>query len=247
MTSQKIDSKSSRSLKLADPIEKLLEIKPKAIQLFKNKKYVESLVELEKAMQISPSDLELLFYEALCLYHLDNVDRAALIIEQLYQMDTDEVLPSLPKVCAVILLRADKLKKAKAVINRHLQTYPDDVQFLNMLGYTYEKENQLSDAKRVYRRILKKDPNNANACNSLACLYSSDPSKHSEASLLIKRALAKEPQNPAYLDTEGMLLVAQGKYQEGLLKLKEALNISPGNPEILSHIKELSDPGIQKK
>ena len=219
-------------------VDRLLEVKSKALLFFKNKNYVESLKLLEEAIKISPSDLELLFYETLCLYHLGNIDRASLIIEQLYEMDTDHMLPSLPKVCSVILLKNGKFKKARAVIDTHLKHNPEDIQWLNMLGYAYEKNGQISDAEQIYLKILTKNATNANACNALAYLYLSNCDKHDKANQLIEKALQQDPKNFAYLDTLGMLKIAAGEFELGLKTLKEALSYSPGNQEILAHINE---------
>ena len=219
-------------------IDQLTKVKSEAIRLFKNKKYIESLKFLEKAIQISPSDLELLFYEALCLYHLGNIDQASLIIEQLYEMDTDNILPLLPKICSIILLKNNKFKKAEVIINNCLKKNPHDSQFLNMLGYTYEKNGRKLDAKKTYKRILTLDRDNTNACNALAYLYIPDREKHTEANDLIKKALEREPNNYAYLDTFGMLQIAVGNFKAGLQQLKAALSYSPGNQTILSHINE---------
>ena len=220
-------------------VDHLLEVKSEAILFFQNKKYLESLKLLEEAIKLSPSDLELLFYEALCLYHLDSIDRASLIIEQLYEMDTDQVIPSLPKVCGIIFLKNGKFKKAQSLINRYLKQYPMDIQWLNMLGYSYEKSGQMADAEKVYRKVLAKDGSHANASNSLAYLYLSRPDKHVEASQLIEVALKRDPKNPAYLDTAGMLKIKRGELDEGVQQLKEALLHSPGNPEILFHLNEI--------
>ena len=222
-----------------DQINKLLKIKSNAIKLFNRGQYVDSLGELEKAIQLSPSDLELLFYEALCLYHLGSIDRAALIIEQLYEMDNDGILNSLPKVCSLILLKSGKYRKARNLINRHLESEPNDVQFLNMLGYSYEKEKKLEDAEKVYKIVLSQDKENANACNALAYIYSSHMNKALEANKLIDTALKQYPHNPAYLDTMGMIYALRGDYKNSMDKLKEALKQSPGNSEILSHINKV--------
>ena len=230
---------SSRPNKQNVQLDKLLTIKSDAVKLFQQGKYVDSLGKLEKAIQLSPSDLELLFYEALCLYHLENIDRAALIIEQLYEMDIDGVLPLLPKVCSLVLLKSGKYNKARNILSKCLKSAPNDIQLLNMLGYSYEKENKIQDAEIVYKQILSHDKENANACNALAYIYSSSMNNALEANRLIHIALKQYPHNPAYLDTMGMLYALKGDYKSSMEKLKEALTYAPGNPEILSHMNEV--------
>ena len=153
-------------------------------------------------------------------------------------MDTDNILPLLPKICSLILLKNNKFKKAKVIISNGLKENPNDSQFLNMLGYAYEKNGRKLDAKKTYKRVLTLDKDNTNACNALAYLYIPDREKHAEASDLIKKALKREPNNYAYLDTFGMLQIAVGDFEAGFKKLKAALSYSPGNQQILNHINE---------
>ena len=216
-----------------------LEFKSIGIRLLREKKYLESLSKLEEALQLSPNDLELLFYEAICLYHLGNLDKASNLVEKLYEMDSENIIGGLPKVCCMILLKAGKTQKAEKLIKENLIKYPDDPQFLNMLGYSYEKENRYKEAEEIYRSILESEKENTNACNSMAYILAKQEKNLEEAFELIRTALKKEPGNPAYLDTEAMILAAQGKPEDAIKKLKAALKYAPDSKEILRHLTKL--------
>ena len=209
------------------------------MRLLREKKYLESLNELEEAIRISPNNIELILYEALCLYHLDNIDKASNLMEQLYKIDSDKMIHNLPKICCIVLLKAGKIKKAEKIIEENLTNNPDDFQFLNMLGYAYEKKSKYKKAEDIYCSILDRDKENTNACNSMAYILALQKKNLEEAHDLVTMALKKEPKNPAYLDTEGMILAAQGDFKNAIVKLKEALSYASDNIEILKHITEI--------
>ena len=216
-----------------------LEFKSIGLRLLREKKYLESLSTLEEALRLSPNDLELLFYEAICLYYLNNLERASDLVEKLYEMDVENIIAGLPKVCCIILLKAGKTQKAKKLVKDNLTKYPDDPQFLNMLGYSYQKEGRYKEAEKIYRSILEKEKENTNACNSMAYVLVKQEKNLEEAFDLIKIAIKKEPGNPAYLDTEAMVLAAQGKTEDAIEKLKIALKYAPDSKEILRHLAKL--------
>ena len=220
-------------------LDHFLEAKSKGIRFLQEKKYLEALSEFEEAIRLSPHDLELLLYEALCLYHLDSMDKASNLVEQLYKIDSDKIINDLPKICCMILLKAGKIKKAEKIIKENLTNDPDDAQLLNMLGYAYEKKKKYKEAEEVYRNILIKDKENINACNSIAYILAVQKANLNEAHELVTNALKKEPKNPAYLDTAGVILAAQGKSKNAVEKFKEALSYTPNNSEILQHISKI--------
>lgn len=201
--------------------------------------YLEALSELEKAIKILPGDLELLFYEAVCLFQLGNLERASSILTQLAELDEDHTLPRLPKMLGMILLRQHKFKEAREYLQSVLSDYNHDLQLRNMIGFAYEREGNLEEAAKVFEYILLEDPHNPNACNSLAYIYYRNGKNLSRALELVKKALEKENDNPAYLDTLGMILAKQGNHESARTALKKALNKDPQNKEILKHLTEL--------
>ena len=53
----------------------------------------------------------------------------------------------------------------------------------------------------------------------------------------VRRALEQEPQNPAYLDSLGWVLYQQGRYEEALSSLEEAVGHSlQPDPTIVEHL-----------
>ena len=70
------------------------------------------------------------------------------------------------------------------------------------LGNVHFLQGDAAEAERCYRRALKHDPDNADACNNLAWLYCSSGINLEEAERLALRALSLNPARSAvYTDT----------------------------------------------
>tara|TARA_B110000014_G_C20071914_1_gene559124 strand:- start:1005 stop:1424 length:420 start_codon:yes stop_codon:yes gene_type:complete len=89
------------------------------------------------------------------------------------------------------------------------------------------------------KRILAIAPNNSNALNLLGYMYSELNLKIDEAEELILKALKKEPNNPAFLDSIGWVYFRQGKFEEALEKVLIAFKSLPKDPVVLEHLGDI--------
>ena len=210
-----------------DELDKVLDLKAKAVSLYRAKKHIDALATLEEAINILPGDLDLLFYESMCLYQLGNIDKASKIFAKLCELDKGHSIPSLPKMYALSLLKLNKFADAEVYLKMVLAEFQYDTQLQNMLGYALERQNRLNEAEDMYKKVLSETKKNATAMNSLAYIYYRKDSNLNEALNLVKAALELEPDNPAYLDTFGVILH------------KKALQNAPKSEEILEHIQEI--------
>lgn len=224
-----------------DQLEEVAELKQKAIKKYQRKNYIDALKFLEDAVKILPEDLEILYYEALCLIQLNNHERALIIIRQIKEWDENNVLPALDKITAFLLLKTENYQEARKILQYAIDGNPFDTHLLNMLAYSYEKEKNYREAEHVLNQILKMDPKDANACNSMAYIYYIQNKDIHKAVDFSRAALKKEPNNPAYLDTFGMLLYKQGKVDAAKKALKKAYSLNPKSAEINEHIQYLSN------
>lgn len=100
------------------------------------------------------------------------------------------------------------------------------------------RNSQWAQAERAYLAIVKElGPSNGMVLNNLA--YAQDKLGKSQHAL--KNALAAvklEPANAAILDTAGVLLVANGERERGIVMLRKAAGIAPANAAIKRHLAE---------
>lgn len=232
-----LEGKNEREFDL-DEIEEVLQFKRQAIYYYGQHKYLEALSSLEQAIKIVPGDLELLFFEAQCLFQLKNLDQSEILLKQLVDLDEDERLKQLPKLYALILLKKKKFAQAEDFLQQQLpaQNIHADLQLLNMLGYALERQDKLQEAEKIFKKVIKEDPENANACNSLAYIFARLEIELGEALLLVNRAIKKEPRNPAYLDTLAFIYFKKGNPSAAAKTYKAALAFDPGNSEIMAHL-----------
>ncbi|MEZ5292224.1 MAG: tetratricopeptide repeat protein [Vicinamibacterales bacterium] len=112
---------------------------------------------------------------------------------------------------------------------------PDDDAVAFRLAAAYENAGRIADAERTFRRILRRDPLNANTLNYLGYMLANHGQKVPEALTLVDRALAVEPGNPAFLDSRGWALFKLGRAAEAEEPLRRAATALRGSSVIQSH------------
>jgi Flp pilus assembly protein TadD len=97
------------------------------------------------------------------------------------------------------------------------------------------RAGRLAEARRIYKRVLIDEPENADALHFLGLL--SFQLGHSAAAVdLMYRALALCPDSPDYHCNLGMVLVKSGQVVEALEVLERALELQPDYPEALDNL-----------
>lgn len=104
-------------------------------------------------------------------------------------------------------------------------------------GVALDQDRQTDRAVAMFETCLRLDPEYADALNYLAYLWANQGIRLDEALRHIQAALARDPENPAYLDTLGWVYYQQGRYTEALDLLLQADRLRPEDPEILEHIR----------
>jgi predicted Zn-dependent protease len=117
--------------------------------------------------------------------------------------------------------------------------YPDDDSIAFRLGAAYDAANRPADAERTFRSILSRDPLNVNALNYLGYMFANRGQNLPEALTLVDRALAGEPDNPAFLDSRGWALFKMDRAAEAEAPLRRAATALGGNSVIQSHFAEV--------
>jgi len=83
-------------------------------------------------------------------------------------------------------------EKALDCFEKALDLCPNDISFLNNIGYTYEKMEKCNKAIETYEKSLKINPSHANTWNGLALLYKK-LGKYEDAIRACKKAIELDP------------------------------------------------------
>ncbi len=98
-------------------------------------------------------------------------------------------------------------------------------------GVVAERSGEQDAAARHFLACLDLDPEHSPALNYLGYMWAERGVNLAEAEKLIRRAVAREPDNPAYLDSLGWVLYQQGRYHEALAPLERASQLAAGDPD----------------
>lgn len=140
---------------------------------------------------------------------------------------------------ADVYQEAKRFGDAVNVLAPLVAAQPDDDALAYRLGAAYEAANRLDDAEKTLRGILARDPLNANALNYLGYMLATRGQKLPEALALVDRALAAEPDNPAFLDSRGWALFKLGRAAEAEAPLRRAATALVGSSVIQSHFADV--------
>ena len=122
--------------------------------------------------------------------------------------------------------------------NRSLEYQPDNINLMLGRAASLDLMGETDRAIAALRQTVKLAPDNANALNSLSYTLANRNLRLREARKLVKKALAEQPNNPAFLDSMGWVLYRDGKSAEALGYLERAYALD-NDPEIAAHLGEV--------
>jgi len=129
-------------------------------------------------------------------------------------------------------------KKAIEVLSEGIEALPDSIRLLYARANLLEREGRFDAAENDYRSVLKLTPGDAGALNALGYALTNNTERFAEAAMLLEEAIAKDPRNPAIIDSLGWVYFKLGKNQQAEVLLKEAYQRYP-DPEVAAHLIEL--------
>jgi len=124
-----------------------------------------------------------------------------------------------------VLLLDNKAGEANAFADSWIKSHPKDNAFRLFLAESANKRKDFAAAAAQYRNLLAVQPNNPAVLNNLA--WSLGQMKDPKALGYAEQANKLAPNQPAIMDTLGMLLVEQGSAERGLDLLSKALQQVP--------------------
>jgi putative PEP-CTERM system TPR-repeat lipoprotein len=129
-----------------------------------------------------------------------------------------------------VLGSADNPKEAERFAASWTREHPKDATFRLYLGQAALAKQDYATAAREFRAVVDLQPNNTTALNNLA--WASAQIKDPKAIEYAEKANRLAPNQPAIMDTLGMLLVEKGDTERGLQLLRDAIKVSPSTPAL---------------
>ena len=142
----------------------------------------------------------------------------------------------------LFLLEAESLRdwsgESLEAYDRGLGAFPQSFSLLYGRAMIHESEGSLWAMEQDLRRILAQDPNHAATLNALGYSLTNRTQRYEEAAVLIERALALSPGDPAIMDSLGWVYYKLGQYVQSESLLREAHAAFP-DPEVAAHLGEV--------
>jgi tetratricopeptide (TPR) repeat protein len=123
-------------------------------------------------------------------------------------------------------------ERALQAYRQAVQLHPGYVPAWIALGDWHYVRQEYAAAEAVYKKILTLDPRLAEIYHNLCWVYLATQRNLDEAESLIHQALALHPfPRDWYLDTQAMIWLRQGKYEQALRPLREAIDLTPATAQ----------------
>jgi len=126
--------------------------------------------------------------------------------------------------------------EADSTLLEATRRHPGDTGLLLELASMREERGDDRAAEAAARDALRIEPDNARALNFLGYLMADHDRRLPEAMELIRRALAAEPDNGAFVDSMGWVLFRLGRYDDARVQLERAVDLTGGDPTVREHL-----------
>lgn len=219
--------------------------KNKYLVELENKNFALALTLIDNELKNDKNNPELLYNLAICCARTGNYKKCTTVLEELLKnsgkyIEVDNVF----RLLIYSFIQLKNYERALEMTDERLKINVGDIRLLSFRAHIMEKTGKVQDAIQIHKNILKLKPDYKNSHNSIAYLMAIQPKvsqeELTEALKSIKIALKEEPNNPAYLDTFGVILKLQGSKENALKAFNKALSkAGSATSEILDHLQDL--------
>jgi tetratricopeptide (TPR) repeat protein len=200
--------------------------------------------DLPRAMQVGkealakyPKDPEIKSNYALLLGEANQTDEAVKLLHA--QLNGTPADRDTNLNIAQIYERARRYKEAEQAA-RAAEAVPgtprENEMVWFLLGAIYERQKFFDKAEGEFKKALDVNPKSAAVLNYYGYMLGDLGVRLEEAQSLVKRALAEDPYNGAYLDSLGWIYYKQNKLPDAEATLRKALERDSHDPTIHSHL-----------
>lgn len=185
--------------------------------------------------------LDLAYLLGLAHARLEHWDEALLYLEQVVTTGSDLMrIYQCRLALAYVYAMTGRHRLAQYELERLKQSGFESVQVLSFLGYTSWALGRPDDAIRSYGAALALDPENATALNGMGYVLACEGRESARALTFCRKAVDKNPENPAYLDSLGWAYWRLGFVEEAKDYLGRAQARAPGELEIADHARSVA-------
>lgn len=200
--------------------------------------------QLDKALSIgkqqfdkNPKDIELALVYARSLADAGKAKDGVEILDKRLQGDPSNL--DLYINLSQIYIQAKRFNDAEKILHRAEEQNLDKMRLRFQLATVYDRQKDFGKAESIFKEILKENPKDAPTLNYIGYMLADRGVRLDEALQYVQRALALDPNNPAYLDSLGWAFFKLNDLQKAEKYLLQASDMEKKDPVILDHVGDL--------
>jgi tetratricopeptide (TPR) repeat protein len=216
----------------------LTEALTEGLRLYHLANYEQALYFLE---DIDPVEVpEAAYYQALCYSKLGRASEALGALELVLIQESNFLkLVQAKMIRAFLLTTGARYAEAEQALRTMMDEGLESVQVYSNYGHVLWALGRGKEGIAWLNKALAKDPENANALNSMGYILADQGVLLDKALSFCRRALALDKDNPSYLDSVGWVYHKLGHDQQALTYLQKAVDAEPDNLDFQSHRDEV--------
>jgi tetratricopeptide (TPR) repeat protein len=210
------------------------------LDLYRNGKYADAAATLDEMIAKYPAEKTLQILVALAQSRAlaNQLEPALAAVEEALRLDAGE--QEALRLKGYILGRLDRNDEAIAHYKRMIEQFPDNDEVVKRarsgLSVIYVNQEKLAEGEAELEILLEREPDDPGINNDLGYLYADQGKDLEKAEGMIRKAIAEDPENTAYLDSLGWVLYKRGKFREAVESLEKAALDATADSTIHDHL-----------
>jgi len=187
-----------------------------------------------KALKYLPEDPFIWSFHGISLSRLGKDDKALASFEKAIEYDPQNMNALLSY--GLTLNRLNQKQQAIGSFKRAMAIDSTDLTAITTLGLIYDELKMYPQLDSLYHQALLIHPENDLLLNNYAYSLAERDMMLEYALSLSKRAVDKQPDNGAYLDTKGWIYYKLGQYDQALIWIKKSLESREESAVVIEHL-----------
>jgi len=199
----------------------------------------EAFEQFQKVVDLSPRNFWGLLMGGISLVQQDSLNECLPWLEKAIEINPEDAVGNY--YLGTVLNQLGRPEEAVPLLRTALKTRNDWVSAIAALAGAYENLKDYPMADSLYTSAIKLDSANALVLNNYGYSLSVRGVRLEEAAGMARKAVAKDPENGAYLDTMGWILFRMGDYENARPFLEKAFKLRGNSAEVVEHLGDLYD------
>ncbi len=203
------------------------------------KEYAKAQDEADAAFKKFPNDQELRVARASLMAEMGKTDAAVADIRKMLDGKEDRGIELALSDLYVKGKKFDEAAKALDAAEKLSESQEDKIDVWFKRGAMYERMKNVTAAETEFRKVLAVMPDNPATLNYLGYMLTDRNLRLPEALAMIQKALERDPNNGAYLDSLGWAYYRMGRYSEAEDAMRRSVELTPHDPTMRDHYAEV--------